>query len=237
MKKISLYLASTLEDINKKNWFSLIELLIVVTIIAIISISWFFYFTKFSDDFYLKNSLYSIKSDFEDFDNKVNRKEVFDYELYLNKDLNYYYIYENVFDLDWTFVFDNFDSVTWVWTFSFSWFSSWTWNISYYNHYKFQKEEIIDYNWSFTWKLDLYKTYKFNSSFLWETLNSIYFHYFDNKNLIKLVWINDWTSELNSIKINNVLWKKIFWDDETINKITLTFENIDWNREILEIIK
>ena len=218
--------------------FSLIELIVVISIMATISISWFAYFLKFNDDLKFNSSISNIKKELGYLDNKVLQKEIFDYELFFIKDKKYYYWYENIFDLNKSIFLDSFDEGTWIWVFAFSWANSGTWVIRSYKDIKFQKEEIVSYNWSFNWDFEDYSNYRVTWSISWEILNSVYLNYLDDSDLIKLVWIDtDLSSNLNSIKITNVLWKKTFWDNDSINKIILTFENIDWKLQNLEILK
>lgn len=217
--------------------FSLIELIVVISIIAIISSSGMFYYNNFVEKLKISNSVSEIKSDLDSLDNKISKREIFDYELYFEKDKPYYLNFENVFDLDVSLQFNSLDLNSWIWVISFSWANSWTWSIKYYENYKFKKQEEIDYNWTFTWSFLEYQNYKILWSFSGQILNNINLNYFDRNKFIRLVNINNWTSDLNSVKIKNILWKKVFWNNESINKIILTFEDNIWRRENLEIIK
>jgi len=222
---------------KKIKWFTLIELIVVISIIAVISSSWIVYFTDFSDDLKIKNSVSEIKSGIESLDNKIKNREIFDYELTFSWWGLYYFYSENIFNLSTLLKLNRLDLNSWIWEISFSWASSWTWIIRHYAEQKFKKEQELNFIWIFTWSFLEYQNYKINWSFSGETLNNININYFDKERFVKLLEIHSWSTTIPSIKITNILWKKIFWNDENINKITLTFENIDWKREDLEIIK
>lgn len=216
--------------------FSLIELIIVISILIIVSTSWIFYFTDFIDDLKFKKSLGIINDNFEILNNKINKKEIFDYEINLSKWEIYYKSSENVFDLDVYIDINNINNE--IAEISFSGASSWTWIIKYYEDYKFKKAKEVTYNWIFTWNIINPSVYKITWSFSWNILNTVNFNYFDKKKLIKLIKIDTNISlDLSSIKIKNILWKKQFWNDDLNEKVILTFEDINWKTETLEIKK
>ena len=220
---------------NKKYAFSLVELIVVSSILIIISSSGMIYFTDFIDDLAFNKMIIKVWDDFKDLDKKIDRKEIFDYELYLSGWINYYISSENIFDLKTSIKFNNLNS--WIWYLSFSWSNSWTGVIKYYSNYKFKKEEIINWTWTFTWSFDNPTNYKIEWSFSWEILNTMYFNYFEKNKYIKLLSIHDGSNYLNSIVIKNILWKKTFWNNNSLDKITLTFEDNLWKTKTLEIKK
>lgn len=220
---------------NKKYAFSLVELIVVSSILIIISSSGMIYFTDFIDDLAFNKMIIKVWDNFKDLDKKIDRKEIFDYELYLSGWINYYISSENIFDLKTSIKFNNLNS--WIWYLSFSWSNSWTGVIKYYSNYKFKKEEIINWTWTFTWSFDNPTNYKIEWSFSWETLNTMYFNYFEKNKYIKLLSIHDGSNYLNSIVIKNILWKKTFWNNNSLDKITLTFEDNLWKTKTLEIKK
>ena len=221
--------------VKKIKAFSLVELIIVSSILIIVSSSGVLYFSDFIDDLTFKKTINSINDNFETLDNKINKKEIFDYEIYLSWWTDYYSSSENIFDLNTFIEFNELNN--WIWKFSFNWATSWTGNIKLYKDYKFIKNDIINYDWSFTWNLDNINKYKITWSFSWNTLNTINFNYFDNKKFIKLIKIMSGSVNLDSIIIKNILWKKKFWDNDLNEKIILVFENEVWRIENLEIKK
>jgi prepilin-type N-terminal cleavage/methylation domain-containing protein len=218
-----------------KKAFSLIELIIVSSILVIVSSSGVIYFTDFIDNLALKKTISIIWNNFETLDKKIDRKEIFDYELYLSGWTNYYTSSENIFDSDVSIEISSLNLDNWIWEIKFNRASSWTGVIKYYKGYKFKKLEQLNYNWSFTGNfLDPF-SYKIEWSFSWKTVNSINFNYFDDKKLIRLVKIDtNKDNNIDSIVIKNILWKKTFWNDN-VNKITLTFENNLWKVKTLEL--
>ena len=224
---------------NIKKWFSLIELIIVISIIAIISVFWISSFSDQIDNLKFKNILWEISGDLKDLDNKVNTRQIFDYEVIFEKNKRYYLVNENIFDLDVSLKLDNLEEATWVWYISFSWATQDGGVIKYYaNNYKFKKQEILEYNKTFTWVFNEVQNYKIVWEYSWDVLNNLYINYFDKDKFLKLVKIDtDISSDLNEIKVVNILWKKEFWNNPSINKIVLTFEDDLGKSEILEIKK
>jgi len=222
---------------NKKiKAFSMVEVIVVISILIIISSSWIIYFTWFIDDLSFKKTISDIKEKIDSLDNKINKKEIFDYEISFKKWDIYYVSNENLFDLDVHIeIKELINNEIQVW---FSWSTSWTWIIKYYENYKFKKSKLINYNWTLTWNFENPSSYKITGSFSWITLNDINFNYFDEKKFIKLVRIDTNTNtDLPTISLKNIIWKKSFWGNEINNEINLTFENNDWKTEVLQIIK
>ena len=214
----------------------MVEVIVVISILIIISSSWIIYFTWFIDDLSFKKTISDIKEKIDSLDNKINKKEIFDYEISFKKWDIYYVSNENLFDLDVHIeIKELINNEIQVW---FSWSTSWTWIIKYYENYKFKKSKLINYNWTLTWNFENPSSYKITGSFSWITLNDINFNYFDEKKFIKLVRIDTNTNtDLPTISLKNIIWKKSFWGNEINNEINLTFENNDWKTEILQIIK
>jgi len=231
-----------LSEINmlkiNKNWFSFIELIIVISIIAIISVFWISSFSDQIDSLKAKNVLSEVSYDIKDLDNKVANREIFDYELEFIKNKKYYLVNENIFDQDFSLKLDNLNDNTWIWEISFSGVIFWSWIIKYYEDIKFQKLEEIAYNKSFTWVFNKAKNYKITWSFSGSVLNTLFIKYFDLDKNYKLIRIdpNIWP-DLPQIKLKNILWKKQFWNNSSINKIVLTFEDELGKSETLEMLK
>jgi hypothetical protein len=184
-----------------------------------------------------KNILWEISGDLKDLDNKINSREIFDYEVIFEKDKNFYLINENIVDLENKL---ELDSITaWIWNLKISsWSNSVLASVKSYSWYKFIKEDQKNWNETFTWTILKNQNYKFEATYSWSVLNNLYITPFDKQGYIKLIKIdsNIW-SYLNEIKVTNILWKKKFWDNDSINKIVLTFEDDLGKSEILEIKK
>ena len=80
----------------KKNsfWFSFAELILVVSIVTIVSWVWIFSFVKNFDRQNLNTELSYFDSILKQLNGKIWNKST-DFDLYLKKDLKYFYFYEN----------------------------------------------------------------------------------------------------------------------------------------------
>jgi len=226
-----------------KNAFTLIELIVVVTIIVITSSSGILYFSDFIWNQELKQELYVLESNIKSLDNDVRKYKIFDYELHINS-LSWsqaYTYYTNKFDVPNPQLI-NFDSVSMTWTISISWSPSSLWNIKIYKNDKLLSNQISrgdkNYIWFFSQNTSI------TSYLSWESLNNIYINYFANssdKNYIELTWINSQENKggiaYSNLKIVNIWWKKeIFWDSSLLNDAYLFFEN-KWIESFIKITK
>lgn len=221
---------------KNKNAFSFVELIIVISILSIITIFWVSSFSSQIDSLKLKSTLSKISGDIKDLDNKVNSKQIFDYEIEFIKEKKYFLVNENIFDLNNKLILSNYDEDTWIVELKIhTWSNSNSGTITIFSWYKFVKVETKNWNDTFTWAILKNIDAKFTWEYSWSILNNLYLQYFWNE--LKLIKIDANTSDLDWIKIKNVLWRKQFWDDDTINKIVLTFEDSLWRVETLELIK
>lgn len=175
-----------------KKWFTFIELLIVITIIWIIS---FFSFGSFFD--FLKNKEFAIKINnleniIKEEDLKINKKEIFDYEIIFDKNNDYFKIFEN--------------------------------------NYSIWEKIIIESIWN-----DIIK-FKIKEN----NLNNISIKKYDLEEEIVLKEISDSKEKINkynSVKIENIFWrKKIYKDWNLVKKVYLFFEDKNW-KEFYFLIK
>ncbi len=211
-----------------KKAFSFVELIVVVAILAIITASSTMYFWNTIDKLNINNAISNIEFQIQALDNKVSSREIFDYEINFFKDKNYYVIYENIFDNNYKLKLDSFNESNKIWNFKIiSWYNSNTWAIKFYKWYKFIKQDQKTWDQIFTWSFSEITNYKLTWSYSWTILNKIYFNYFNNNLILKQINTNN-SSNLGSVKIQNILWKKIFNNDVSTNKIDLYFENNSW---------
>ena len=223
------------------SWFTLIEIIVVISIIVLITGSWIFYFNNFLWWVKIKSDISKINSILEEFDNKVKYKEIFDYELYLKSwDLGFYY-YENKFDLD------NFLKAT-----SLN-FASWTWvlelhdsapskylQLFLYNDSRVISEKVLGSSESLPLSFSWYSEYKVVSYLSGTPINNVWINYFSesnldywSENLLFLEEILDENGEyLSDITIKNIWWRKSLGNN--FSKIILIFEN-NWRKEKLVI--
>ena len=234
---------------NKIFAFTLIELIVVISIIMILSSSGVVYFFDFIWSQKLKQELEIIKEDFKELDKDIKNYNIFDYSLYLNTItwwLAYTY-YTNIFDTNNSQII-NFDSNSWTWIIEVNWWVWDLWNIKISKNKKFFVNEIIPWNNSFSWSFLDEDNYKVSWYLSWTIINDIWIKYFSVSNLDKKKWSfleltgifwlpNKWLPKYTSLKITNIWNKKeFFWDWTPLNKVYLFFER-DWREESILIKK
>lgn len=243
------------KKIKNKKAFSLIELLIVIWIITIVTSVWAFTFTSFIDKLDFKTNLWLLLDDFKSLDKKINKKEIFDYEIHLEKWNLFSYSYENKFDLDYKINLNSFNEITRIWSIDLIGLTSGTWTLKYYKKNKFIKKETLWWDQTFELKMDDEIYYKITWMHGWIHLNNTNINYISESNLksndsnyLRIFWANTkhdetWVS-YNNIIIQNILWKKIFYENSISesnkinrNSIYIIFENNKLEHEYIEIKK
>jgi len=230
---------------NKKA-FTLIELLLVITIIIIVTASWTFYFFKFLDSKNINSNIEIIKNNLWNIDKKVIDYEIFDYELVFKIGSFWYIYYLNKFDNINTQSI-NFDFNTWTWVISTNATATWWIRIlKIFKKYKLFKEYILDSKDIYTGSFINSEYYKITWNLYWKELNSIHIKYYIENNVFKekenyliLDSINtkiDKTgSSCSKLIIDNIWWKKtiLCWNTP-VNKAYLFFSQnwIEWYIEI-----
>ena len=236
--------------------FTLIELIIVISIITLITTSSVFYFLDFVNNQEIKQKIQLIENDLLELDKEVKNYKTFDYQLEMDTStLSWKYIvYKNIFDLNNTqkILFNNSNSFTW--TIRTSWDSSFTWTLKLYKDLKLflntSKTWSVDYNFNFNEK----QKYKMLWTLSWEVLNEIDLNYYSINNLnpntgntINLTEINtqedkNW-SNIDKLIITNIGWDKKFysWSISTTNQLSenqlyLFFKN-KWIEKFIKITK
>jgi len=228
---------------NKKA-FTLIELLIVISIITILTSSGVIYFFRQVSSIKLSSEIEKIVDIVDNLDSEIDNKKVLDYSLYISK---------NSFWFTWSINnlwLDNRQNInmnfeTWTWIMSSN---SWT-ILSIYSWIKFQKNYTIDSWWQYEFNFWNNTDWKILANYSWSTLNNLEIFYYspdnliiNNENKLELVWINSksdkaWTN-YNFIIIKNLNWKKIItsnWNNN-FDKIYLFFER-EWVEKFIEIKK
>lgn len=234
----------------KIKWFTLIELIIVISIIMIVSSSWTYYFSKFIWSQKIKQELEIIKSDFDILDKNIKNYNIFDYKINLNIQtwsLAYTY-YTNLFDTD-NYQLLDLNSITWTWIIFTNDTSPNLWNFKIYKKNKLFINELLPWNISYSWNFYEENIYKINWNLSWIKINDIWIKYFsasnienNSNNFLTLIWINtekdkSWNS-YSSITITNIWNKKeLLWNWEILlNQAYLFFER-EWIEETLLIQK
>ncbi len=232
---------------NLKIAFTYIELLVVVTIIALLTSSWVFYFSDFVKNQEIEQKLVSFRNDISDYDKKVKNYQIFDYEIDFNTSTwaLWYVSYVNNFDLPYN-QYVNFNSNNWSWSLWTNWASSLDWKIKLYKEHKLYIDEV--HSWSYLLNFDFNEKpyYKIIWTMSWEVLNDIWVYYFSEENIntksnnqLILNAINSqndkkWINISNFI-IKNIGWKKyLLWDWVKYDKVYLFFEN-SWRESFIEV--
>ena len=237
----------------KNTWFTLVELLVVTTIIILMSASGVFYFNSFVNSYSLKAELSLINSVFNELDDKVKNKEIYDYELYLSQNSQMFYSYQNKFDEKYNQIFNSIDLLTGSWELKIipSTDSGETWQLKIYGEYKLLSEKFLDSGNTFSYDFTNSSSYKILWYLEWININDISINYYSQTNLDKekgdfivAIAINtkedkSWNSYLELI-IKNIWWKKVFYDNSlneiVSDEIYIFFERA-WEEESLKIWK
>ena len=237
----------------KNTWFTLVELLVVTTIIILMSASGVFYFNSFVNSYSLKAELSLINSVFNELDDKVKNKEIYDYELYLSQNSQMFYSYQNKFDEKYNQIFNSIDLLTGSWELKIipSTDSGETWQLKIYGEYKLLSEKFLDSGNIFFYDFTNSSSYKILWYLEWININDISINYYSQTNLDKekgdfivAIAINtkedkSWNSYLELI-IKNIWWKKVFYDNSlneiVSDEIYIFFERA-WEEESLKIWK
>ncbi len=225
--------------------FTLIELIVVITIIVVITTSWVFYFLDFVKTQGIKQKLIIIEDNIKKLDKKVKNYEIFDYNLKFNTSSTWSKLYITSINS-----FDTISQTLEIINSSWSWeikviSATWTWTIKIYKNNKMFLYEEKDWLSDTYFNFNSSKNYKIESIHSWEILNEISLDYFseeniypDNNNFLELVEINtkkdkSWNN-YSSITITNIWWNKNIWNNE--NEIFLFFEN-NWIESFIKIDK
>ena len=215
----------------KKNsfWFSFAELIIVVSIVTIVSWVWIFSFVKNFDRQNLNTELSYFDSILKQLNGKIWNKST-DFDLYLKKDLKYFYFYENSLhkNKNQTLSINNY-----TWTIKSNDSMPNPMMINYYFNDKKKNTDLISSTWSYDFDFSNFWNYKVTSSINWENLNEVNLYYFRqswlNKDLVlsDIVWSDN--TSYSWIIVKNYMWgNKIITDlnwNTITNKITLKFLN------------
>ena len=233
----------------KKNlsWFTLIEIIVTISIVILLSSSWVFYFGSFIDSLKIKSDIISLKSHLEDLDKKIQNEKSYDYELYLKKDSLWFYYYENILNKPnkLKLISPPFNTWTGILELEDTNFSG-SLEISISTGINIIAEDFFDTRQSFSLNMSKNDFYEISSSLSGSKINNVWVKYFSKKNLkrqeenlLVLEKILDADNqEIDEVIIKNIyswIWEwsiKIIWD--YFKKITLIFDN-NWEKEHLVI--
>ena len=226
--------------------FTLIELLIVISIIIILSTSWWVVFFDFLNWKEVETKVNKVINLISTEDSRINNNEIFDYKIFFNKENNsFFYLYENSFNWDNSIIYLPKD---WKLKLSSLIEDEDKLEINIFENWKFKKSNI------FTWSsLDFTKDYNINYEIessiiennIKKQLNKIkiknYEDEYDKNNYLKLedIVIEDSNEHISNLEIENIWWKKEFynnWIKINNKKIVLYFEK-NWITKFIVITK
>ena len=231
--------------------FTLVELLVVTTIITLLSVWSVFYFLDFVKNQEIIQKVMLIEDNFDDLDKQIKDYKIFDYQLIFNtwSLSNLYVTYINNFDIPYNQDI-TFSSTTWIWIIETNWLSSQEWKIKLFKKNKlflFETKAGND-NYSFVFNKENY--YKTTWTLSWEILNEIHINYFSEDNIypeknnslilydINIKEDKSWT-QISELEITNIWWVKKFYDEWVeflSNEVYLFFEN-NWKEKFIKITK
>ncbi len=229
-----------------KKAFTFIELLVVSAILILISTSSVFYFFGFLDQSKLNLWVSYIEDELKNYDKKVKNKDTTDYKIFLKKNSLFFIESENELDLSNLLVFSwsNLDFYTWSWEIFLNPLGNEdkALKIDIYADNKFLENIIIKWNTKFNYNFWKFQNYKVSWAYSGQILNNLEIKYFSDSNLdhkkqdyLKLIKIDtDKSSNLDSIYIKNILWRKSFSDNPYSKELKLTFE-VNWKEKTLII--
>lgn len=221
--------------------FTFVEIIVSITIISLISVSWIFYFNDFIGKQEIWIHIQSFKSTINNLDYKIKKQDIFDYNIFINKNSYWYTISENNI---WTDYVQNieFDTLNNSGSISINPADGEIWELKIYSNNK--KSEQVTRNWTDTININIDKETRIQSSLSWSTLNTLTLKYYNEQdwNQSKELYILDildstWTNSYDSLHIRNINGKKSYYDNLLqINNlpIIILFEQ-NWIEDKLEL--
>ncbi|MFK7779839.1 MAG: type II secretion system protein [Candidatus Gracilibacteria bacterium] len=218
--------------------FTLIELLIVTTIIVLMSASSIFYFLDFVQEQEISQKLFIIEDDIKLLDKKVKNYDILDYELLFNtlstKNKSYITYINNFDTINQELVINDISLSGTILS-----INSGIGKIQIFKNNKLYINQIIDRSNNYDYIFNDYPNYKITGTFSGEILNDIILNYFsednlypENNNNLELININTKENKtgqnIADLKITNIGGnKKLYSDGIEIsdNEVYLFFEN------------
>lgn len=216
-----------------KQAFTLIELLIVITIITLITSWWVIYFFKQVSSLKLSSEINTIIDIVDTLNSEVESRNIVDYSINIDlaNNTRWFSYTTNTLWLDKLQELD-LNSSTGIGVLSTNYTWTWSYVFKTFSWIKFEWENIIDATESFSKSFLDNSEYKISWSFSGSILNNIYIKYYSDDNivigsdnyleLVKITETNDntWT-QYSSVEIKNLNWKKIIkwntgWELESV---------------------
>lgn len=231
----------TYKKSKKIKAFTLIELIVVSSIMVLISATSVFYFIDFIHLQETEQKVQLLEMDMKKYDQSIKNKEIYDYTMEFNteKSEQWYLVYTNNFDLPFSQKLE-FNSVSWIGQLSSTWNNANVWSLQF-----FEKHKKIDTK-TIAWDSTSFFSFKNSQIYkiVWKMdntiLNTIHVYYFSADNLenqqegkLRLINIQNSqtspTETYSELKITNIAWKKvIIWKnnlwEKDLTKAYLLFE-------------
>ncbi|MFA5917329.1 MAG: type II secretion system protein [Candidatus Gracilibacteria bacterium] len=161
--------------------FTFVEILFVVMIISLLSVSGVNYFNNFIDSKRIEKDLSFIDTKIKDLNKKVNDKEIYDYEMVFSGSKDYL-LYKTNQIIKKAELILNLDPITKSFTMTTTQTSSGYWNISLYVDNKLNDEIFTEQTNVFTGKMDYAQSYDIKTKLVGQEFNLGVF-YFSEDNL------------------------------------------------------
>lgn len=217
-----------------KRAFTFIEIIVVVSIMAVVSVSSVFYFDRFIQSQTTKSVITSFSSEIDFLDSQIQQGKIYDYEISLGVGKFFTYSFDN-YKKERAYFF-NTDYSSWRIDLKTNITNPSTgWSLRIYGNEKIQ--EIKDIKAIDTTNTLLkYKKNTFTSSFSWSTWNTLVSEYYSQDNLflgeeknITLSSINTQQDKLGQsftwiILKNKDSKKEIFWSGTKLETVFLFFK-------------
>jgi prepilin-type N-terminal cleavage/methylation domain-containing protein len=223
----------------KNKAFTFVEIIVTITIIALISSSWVFYFHDFIWKQEISIHINNFQNKISELNNDVKKHNTFDYIINFDKNSHWYTISENNI---WTDYLQDvqFDTISNNWSVSVLPATNDIWEIKIYSWNK--KIDEITRNWTDVINIDINKDTKINWVLSWSTLNNISFNFFNNidysktKNIYILDILDNTMTSYNSLTIENINWniRYLHNSNELTKPIIILFEK-NWIEDRLEL--
>lgn len=190
---------------KKKNWFSFVEIIVVVSLLAVISVSWGYYFHDFLENKQASIYTQNLQNYIEQLNTYIKSQDIYDY----TADIKDWYIVVSK-NNSWLDALLDFQTNNNQWEFFIN--SGWESDILFYSLYKNNKK-IDEKNIlaTQTIPIEMNNNYSLSAKLNNQTINSYEIYYYDENEWLQIYDIIDNNNNrINSLRIENYWWKKYY---------------------------
>lgn len=190
---------------KKKNWFSFVEIIVVVSLLAVISVSWGYYFHDFLENKQASIYTQNLQNYIHQLDTSLKSQDIYDY----TADIKDWYIVVSK-NNSWLDALLDFQTNNNQWEFLIS--SAWESDILFYSLYKNNKKiEEKNILATQTIPIEMNNNYSLSAKLNNQTINSYEIYYYDENEWLQIYDIIDNNNNrINSLRIENYWWKKYY---------------------------